>query len=176
MENLKYPVGRFSAPKEITAEMLEEWTGVIDRFPALLKAETYKLSEAQMDTPYRPEGWTVRQVVHHCADSHMNSFIRFKLALTEEQPIIKPYAEDRWAQQADYLDVSPKESLKIIDGVHARWTVLLKSLNASQLDRTFMHPEHRKIFALEEVIGLYAWHCNHHLAHIEQAINYNNRF
>ena len=101
IESLKFPVGRFSAPKEITAQQLEEWVGIIEEFPALLKTETYKLSEEQLDTPYRPEGWTVRQVVHHCADSHMNSLIRLKLALTEDQPTIKPYFEERWAELLD---------------------------------------------------------------------------
>ncbi len=176
LEELKYPIGPYDPTIEISDKQIKSWIAVIEKFPEKIAGAIEDLSEEQLKWAYRPNGWSINQVVHHCADSHMNSFIRFKLALTEEQPIIKPYAEDRWAQQADYLDVSPKESLKIIEGVHARWTVLLKSLNKNQLDRTFMHPEHRKIFALEQVIGLYAWHCDHHLAHIEQAINYNNRF
>lgn len=176
LEELKYPIGQYDPTIEITDAQIQNWISVIEKFPKQIAVAIKDLSEEQLKWAYRPNGWSINQLVHHCADSHMNSFIRFKLALTEEQPIIKPYAEDRWAQQVDYLDVSPKESLKIIEGVHARWTVLLKSLNENQLNRTFMHPEHRKIFALEEVIGLYAWHCNHHLAHIEQAINYNNRF
>ena len=167
MENLKYPVGRFSAPKEITAEMLEEWTGVIDRFPALLKAETYKLSEAQMDTPYRPEGWTVRQVVHHCADSHMNSFIRFKLALTEDNPTIKPYHEDLWAELEDAKDMPIGTSLKILEGLHQRWVVLIKSLSKEDLQKTFYHPANQKTVSLGTTIALYAWHSSHHLGHVK---------
>ncbi|MFD1314664.1 YfiT family bacillithiol transferase [Namhaeicola litoreus] len=176
LEELKYPIGKYDPSVEITNQQIQDWIAVIENFPQKLASAIEDLTDEQLKWAYRPNGWSIKQVVHHCADSHMNSFIRFKLALTEEQPTIKPYSEDRWAQQADYLDVSPDESLKIIEGVHARWTVLLKSLNDNQLNRTFMHPEHRKIFALEQVIGLYAWHCNHHLAHIEQAMNYNYRF
>ncbi|MCR9017072.1 YfiT family bacillithiol transferase [Aquiflexum gelatinilyticum] len=167
IESLKFPVGRFSAPKEITAQQLEEWVGIIEEFPALLKTETYKLSEEQLDTPYRPEGWTVRQVVHHCADSHMNSFIRFKLALTEDNPTIKPYHEDLWAELADAKDMPIGPSLKILEGLHYRWVVLIKSLSADDLQKTFFHPANQKTMSLATTIALYAWHSRHHLGHVK---------
>jgi hypothetical protein len=167
IESLKFPVGRFSAPKEITAEQLEEWVGIIEEFPALLKMETDKLSDIQLDTPYRPEGWTVRQVVHHCADSHMNSFIRFKLALTEENPTIKPYHEDQWAELADAKNLPIESSSKILEGLHHRWVVLIKSLSADDLQKTFVHPANQKTMSLATTIALYAWHSRHHLGHVK---------
>ena len=167
IESLKFPVGRFSAPKEITAEQLEEWVGIIEEFPALLKMETDKLSDIQLDTPYRPEGWTVRQVVHHCADSHMNSFIRFKLALTEENPTIKPYHEDQWAELADAKNLPIESSSKILEGLHHRWVVLIKSLSADDLQKTFFHPANQKTMSLATTIALYAWHSRHHLGHVK---------
>lgn len=167
LEKLKFPVGRFSAPKEITAQQLEEWIGIIEEFPALLKMETDKFSDIQLDTPYRPEGWTVRQVVHHCADSHMNSFIRFKLALTEENPTIKPYNEDQWAELADTKNLPIDSSLKILEGLHHRWVVLIKSLSEADLQKTFYHPANQKTSTLATTIALYAWHSKHHLGHVK---------
>lgn len=167
LETLKFPVGRFSAPKEITAQQLEEWVGIIEEFPSLLKMETDKLSDIQLDTPYRPEGWTVRQVVHHCADSHMNSFIRFKLALTEENPTIKPYHEDQWAELADTKNLPIDSSLKILEGLHHRWVVLIKSLSEADLQKTFYHPANQKTSTLATTIALYAWHSIHHLGHVK---------
>jgi hypothetical protein len=167
MENLKFPVGRFLAPKEISTENLEEWSAIIESFPAMLKAETDKLTQAQLDTPYRPEGWTVRQVVHHCADSHMNSFIRFKLALTEENPTIKPYHENLWAELEDAKDMPIGTSLKILEGLHHRWVVLIKSLSPEDLQKTFFHPANQKTISLATTIALYAWHSKHHLGHVK---------
>jgi len=119
-----------------------------------------------MDTPYREGGWTLRQVVHHCADSHMNAFCRFKLAMTEEKPVIKPYEEARWAALADSKNLPVDASLAILKGLHERWTVLMKSLREAERHRTFIHPEHGREISLQETIGLYAWHGEHHLAHI----------
>ncbi|MCH6198243.1 putative metal-dependent hydrolase [Aquiflexum sp. LQ15W] len=167
IESLKFPVGRFSAPKEITGQQLEEWVGIIEEFPALLRAATDKLSEEQLDTPYRPEGWTVRQVVHHCADSHMNSFIRFKLALTEDHPTIKPYHEDLWAELADAKNLPIESSLKILEGLHHRWVVLIKSLSEADLQKNFFHPANKKTSTLATTIALYAWHSSHHLGHVK---------
>lgn len=127
---------------------------------------TILLSDAQLDTPYRPEGWTIRQVVHHCADSHMNAIIRLKLALTEEKPVIKPYFEDRWAELVDGKSLPIEPSLKILEGVHKRWVLLLENLTASQFQRTFVHPELGTEFSLAVATANYAWHCEHHLAHI----------
>lgn len=127
------------------------------------------MTDQQLDTPYRPGGWTIRQVIHHCADSHMNCLTRFKLALTEEKPTICPYFEDRWAELPDsHMPIAP--SLSMIDGIHARLTVLLKSLTEAQRKRLYIHPEHGREFSLNEAIATYSWHSNHHLAHITTLI------
>ncbi len=169
LEKLKFPIGKFVAPKEISRDFIQEWISVINDFPTKLKEEVDALTEEQLNTTYRPNGWTIRQVVHHCADSHMNSLTRFKLALTEENPSIKPYFEERWAELADSATMSIVPSLLMIEGIHQRWTVLLKNLTDEQLSRMFIHPEQGKTFRLDENIGVYAWHCNHHLAHIQLA-------
>lgn len=168
LEQLKYPIGKFEKPEAITKELLSQWIDEIAAFPAQLKAEVNHLDEGQLDSPYRPEGWTIRQVVHHCADSHMNSFIRFKLALTEEQPTIKPYREERWAELADGK-MPIDASLMLLEGLHARWGALLKSLSAEEMSRTYVHPEQGQAIPLDVTIGLYAWHGKHHLAHIRKA-------
>ena len=166
LEELKFPIGKFEQPKEITPELVRNYIIDISTFPERLRKEVENLSDAQLDTPYRPEGWTIRQVVHHCADSHMNSLTRFKLALTEDKPTIKPYFEDRWAELDDSKKMPVEPALKMLEGLHERWTYLLNSLTDDLLERTFVHPEHGKELRLKENIGLYAWHCNHHLAHI----------
>lgn len=168
-EELKYPIGIYSKPQEITQELLSEYILAISTFPKTLKNEVHNLTDVQLDTPYRPGGWTIRQVVHHCADSHMNSLIRFKLALTEDNPTIKPYFEDRWAELADSKSMPIAPALKLLEGLHERWSVLLTHLSKADLARTFIHPESGKQIQLDENIGLYAWHCKHHLAHITTA-------
>jgi len=165
-QELKYPIGKFTKPETISQETLTQWIADIASFPERLKKEVSHLADAQLDTPYRPEGWTIRQVVHHCADSHINSLIRFKWALTEEKPTIKPYFEDRWAELADSKTFPIQSSIQILEGVHARWVALLSGFDNNDLQRIYIHPEHNKEFSLAEAIGLYAWHCNHHLAHI----------
>lgn len=169
IEKLKYPIGLFQLPKKVTDELYESWIKDLSTFPEKIKKEVYGLTDEQLDTPYRPGGWTIRQVVHHCADSHMNSFIRLKLALTEEQPTIKPYFEERWAELTDSKKICVAPSLKIIEGIHQRWTILIRSLTDKEKTRTFIHPEHGRVFQLDEVIGFYAWHSEHHLAHIRIA-------
>lgn len=169
MEQIKYPIGKFKNPHPITSEMISEWREVITSFPEKLNREVQGLTEAQLEYQYRPDGWTIRQVIHHCADSHMNALIRLKLALTEDQPTIKPYAEARWAELADSNTMPVAASLSILEGIHARWTYLLSHLTDNEFGRTFLHPEHGKIFRIDENTALYAWHCNHHLAHIMQA-------
>ncbi len=164
--SLKFPIGKFQKPTELSQELLEGYITDIETFPSRLKKELATLNDEQLDTPYRPDGWTLRQVVHHCADSHMNSLTRFKLALTEDKPTIKPYYEERWAELADSKTMPVQQSLLLLEGLHARWTVLLWSLTAAELKRSFIHPEHGKEFRLDENLGIYAWHCNHHLAHI----------
>jgi hypothetical protein len=172
-EQLRYPIGQFIKPNQITKDIISIWIHDIASFPERLRIEVDGLSDEQLDTPYRPEGWTIRQVIHHCADSHMNSFIRFKLALTEDHPTIKPYFEDRWADLPDSKQITVDSSLKILEGLHERWVVLLNSLTEIELSRTFYHPENRQAIRLDENIGIYAWHCNHHLAHIMEANRHN---
>jgi DinB superfamily len=176
MKNLKFPIGIFTEPVSITAIDLKTWISVIENFPNRIKSLTKNLSVEELNWVYRPEGWSIKQVVHHCADSHMNSLIRFKLALTEDLPIIKPYEEAFWAILADVNSDDLKASLQIIEGVHTRWTLLLKSFTDIDFARKFIHPASGKIFRLDEALGLYAWHCNHHFAHIEQALFYKNEF
>lgn len=166
INSLQFPIGKYIKPETITLEILDNYILDIETFPSRLKIEVLNLTDSQLDTAYRPDGWTIRQVINHCSDSHMNSLTRFKLALTEDKPVIKPYFEDRWAELADSKSMPIEPALKILEGIHARWTVLLKSLSSSDLAKTFIHPEHGIEFRLDENIGVYAWHCNHHLAHI----------
>ncbi|MCV9388218.1 YfiT family bacillithiol transferase [Reichenbachiella ulvae] len=170
MYSLKYPIGEFEKPAQITAEHISQWIEDIERFPIRIKELTHDLSTEQLKWPYRPRGWTIKQVVHHCADSHMNSLMRFKLALTEELPAIRPYFEDRWAELEDSLDDDLSYTQMLLEGLHYRWVKLLKSLTADDLKREFVHPEHGQQFSLAENIGIYAWHCNHHTAHVKQAL------
>lgn len=166
LETLRYPIGHYQKPAIVSSELLSGYIATITAFPGKIRAEVAHLTDAQLDTPYRPGGWTIRQVVHHCSDSHMNAIIRHKLALTEDNPTIKPYHEDRWAELPDAKTMPLEPALKLLEGLHARWGTLLKSLPEEALKRTFTHPEHSKVFSLDESIGMYAWHCEHHLAHI----------
>lgn len=172
--NLKYPIGQFVKPLVITKAELENWTEVIGAFLEVLRNEIEPMPDYLLDTPYREGGWTVRQVIHHCADSHINAFIRFKLALTEDNPVIKPYNEALWAELGDSKSLPVEFSLSILKGLHHRWYVVLKNMDDEMLKRKYTHPEHGTEFTLEEAIGMYAWHCNHHLAHIKLVSNKNN--
>ncbi len=166
LDELKYPIGNFKRPENISKEILNEWISVIAQFPDNLRREVSNLTDVQLDTNYRPGGWTIRQLVHHCADSHINSFIRFKLALTEENPTIKPYFEERWAELSDSKKYPIEPSLKIISGIHERWAALLNGMKDKDMERSFFHPEQGRAYKLSEATGIYAWHCRHHLAHI----------
>ena len=174
LEQLKYPIGKFEQPVTITKDILSQWISDISSFPTRLKNEVNHLTDEQLDTQYRPNGWTIRQVIHHCADSHMNSLTRLKLALTEDQPTIKPYFEERWAELIDSKKMPIAPALKMIEGIHERWTALLNHLTEEENSRIFIHPEHGKTFRIDENIGVYAWHCNHHLAHITETKKRNN--
>lgn len=174
LNQLRFPIGEFEKPEIIDNQIIEQWIQDIADFPKAVEVLTKDLTIEQLNWKYRPNGWTVKQVVHHCVDSHMNSVIRFKLALTENQPTIRPYFEDRWAELADALDNDLSDSLLILKGLHSKWVKLLKSLSAKDLALTFVHPEHGKIFTLGENIGIYAWHCNHHLEHIKLALKYRS--
>lgn len=169
IEKLRYPIGKYTAPETYTDEIISGWVKDIETLPQLIKAEVSGLSGDTLQQTYRPGGWTIQQLVHHCADSHMNAFIRFKLALTENNPTIKPYMETLWAELPDTVDMPINASLLILEGVHARMATLLKSLTSEQLQRTFIHPEHNRTQSIAFTIGSYAWHGNHHLSHIKIA-------
>lgn len=171
IEKLQFPIGRYIFPSDFNSDKLKNAISDIADLPSRLKLELNKLKDEDLETPYRPDGWTVRQVVHHLADSHMNSIIRFKLALTEDKPVIKPYIESKWAEMVDEKNHPISSSLSILDGVHERLSFLLSSLTEHDLDRTFIHPEYQKEYSLRENIFLYSWHGNHHLAHIQLASN-----
>jgi len=176
LNHLKYPIGKFVKPEPILESHILKWIETIEELPKQLSKLTNHLSADELNWPYRPSGWTIKQVVHHLADSHMNSFIRFKLALTEENPTIKPYHEDRWAKLIDGNESDLSNSISLLTGLHAKWVVFLRSLTKEDLKREFIHPEHDKRFSLEETIGIYAWHSKHHLAHIEQALKHKGKF
>ncbi|WP_026581317.1 YfiT family bacillithiol transferase [Bacillus sp. J33] len=162
--DLRYPIGKFNYDGEPTAELLERWIKEIEELPFELKEAVKGLNDEQLDTAYRSDGWTIRQVVHHIADSHLNSYTRFKLALTENTPSIKLYEEGKWAELPDSklpVDVS----LKLIESLHSRWVFLLRSLKQDELAKTFQHPE-SGVVKLSINIGIYAWHGLHHVAHI----------
>lgn len=165
MTDPRYPVGRFAFPDNVTPEHRQQWLHEIAATPANMRQAVSGLSDAQLDTPYREGGWTVRQVVHHIADSHMNSYVRFRLALTEDGPTIKPYFEDRWANLPDAKAAPVELSLSLLETMHARWMILLESLTPDDLARTFHHPE-RGPMTLEKNLALYAWHGRHHVAHV----------
>ena len=172
LEKLKYPIGRFNLPTNVSYDAIQEALRVLEDFPMKLTSATSSLSRDQLDYRYRPEGWTIKQVVHHCADSHMNSIIRFKLALTEKQPIIKPYLEDKWADLTDYQDYDLDAPLSILRGVHHKLVQILSNLDSKERSKTFKHPEHGQLFRIDQALMLYAWHSRHHLAHVEQAIKF----
>ncbi|KAA3632678.1 MAG: putative metal-dependent hydrolase [Bacteroidetes bacterium] len=176
MQNLKYPIGDFKSPEHISPDQLSDWITDIKQFPQKLKSLVQGLRKDQLGWHYRPGGWTIHQVIHHCADSHMNSFIRFKLALTEDSPTIKPYLEHLWAEMPDTLSANIDTSISILEGLHHRWGILLDNLGTDDLESVFIHPEHGKRFTLGETIALYSWHGNHHLAHVEQAIRFKGNF
>ena len=169
LEQLRYPIGKFQKPAHIDQAQIEDWVKILEEFPAKLNEEVNGLTEEELEKTYRPNGWTIRQVVNHCADSHMNCFIRFKLALTEDTPVVKPYFEELWAELPDSKSYPVESSLKILIGLHERWVNLLKSLPVENLDKQFKHPETGDLISLKTILGLYAWHSEHHLAHVRNA-------
>lgn len=166
-QDLRYPIGQFEAPKEITADYLKNCIARINAAPEKLAQAISGLTDEQLDSPYRPGGWTVRQLVHHIPDSHLNCYIRFHWALTEARPTIKAYDEQRWAELPYLADVPVETSLSLLASLHARWIVLLENLTEDDMDRSFIHPEDGKAYTLRLAIPLYAWHGDHHIAHIE---------
>lgn len=163
--DLRYPVGRFQREAEVTPERRQALIDGIAKLPLDLRAAVTGLSVQQLDTPYRPGGWTVRQVVHHVPDSHLNAYARFKLALTESEPTIKPYDEKKWAELADASLTPIEVSLSLLENLHARWTLLLRALAPIEFSKTFRHPD-IGLLTLDTQLGLYEWHGRHHVAHI----------
>ena len=166
MTDLRYPVGKFDAEAPITAESRAVAIADLAALPARLRAAVAGLTEAQLDAPYRPDGWTVRQVAHHLADSHLNAYTRIRLGLTEDNPTIKPYAEQKWAELPDAKSAPVDLSLAILDGLHQRWVTLTRTLTDADFARTVVHPEHGREMSLDFLTAMYAWHCRHHVAHI----------
>jgi DinB family protein len=165
MRDPRYPIGKFNGLAPANLAERERCLQDIAEMPAKLKAAIHGLSDQQLDTPYRDGGWTVRQVVHHVPDSHLNSYVRFKLALTESEPTIKPYREDRWAELADSKLTPPEVSLNLLESLHKRWVLLLQSLPPGDWNKTFRHPE-LGVMTLDKTVALYAWHGKHHVAHV----------
>ena len=173
MPDLRYPIGKFHFVGPLSEDEKQKCLSDIEHAPANLRAAVKGLSAQQLDTPYRPEGWTVRQVTHHVPDSHLNAYIRYKLALTEDEPTIKPYAEDRWAQLSDTQTTPVEVSLTLLDSLHTRWTQLLRSLKPEDWKRTFRHPD-MGLITLEKNLALYSWHSRHHVTHITALRERNN--
>ena len=167
LEDLKYPIGKYQAPVDVGEAQRRDWIATISVLPSELTEVVLGLNEDQLDTPYRDGGWTVRQVVHHVADSHMNSTIRFRWALTEDLPLIKAYDETTWAELPDAKSMPVAVSLEFLTALHSRWTNLLAAMSANDFKRRLRHPVHGE-FALDWMLGLYAWHGRHHVAHIRR--------
>jgi len=163
----RYPIGKFDKKITVTKEMRNEFINTIETLSSQLRKEVENLSEQQLDTPYREDGWTIRQVVHHLPDSHINAYVRFKLALTEDNPAIKTYEEHLWAELPDSVKTPIDVSLNLLESLHARWAILLRSMTDEQFEKTFQHPEWGNI-NLSKTLALYAWHGKHHLAHITE--------
>ena len=164
--DLRYPVGRFTVDAGAAPAGRASAIAEIAALPARLREAVSGLTEAQLDTPYRPGGWTVRQLVHHVADSHVNAYVRLKLALTEDAPTIKPYEEARWAELPDTFAVPIDASLQLLDALHARWVALLRALPPEEFARTVRHPEHPQPMSVDHLTAMYAWHSRHHVAHV----------
>lgn len=169
MSDVRFPIGRFEFPQAVTLAERREFLDRLASAPARLRALVSGLTEEQLATPYREGGWTVRQVIHHLPDSHMNSYVRFKLALTEDEPTIKPYDEAAWAMLCDSVVTPVQVSLTLFEALHERWVTLLRGLTEEQWKRTMRHPE-IGLLRLDQVLALYAWHGDHHIAHIGNAI------
>jgi uncharacterized damage-inducible protein DinB len=167
MSDPRFPIGKFHYEGPPSAEVRGKFIEEIEHAPGALRAAVQGLSREQLETPYRDGGWTVRQVVHHLPDSHMNAYVRFKLALTEEEPTIKPYAEDRWAELADTKSTPIEVSLTLLESLHERWAQLLRSLSPEEWKRQFQHPQLGEV-PLEKNVALYAWHGRHHVAHVTE--------
>lgn len=169
MQQVRFPIGMFEFGKTYTDEDIQRLTKKIEEFPGKLKRIITGLTKEQLDATYRQDGWTIRQVIHHLADSHINAYMRFRLALTEDTPTIKPYDQEAWANLEDAKNAAPELSFELLSNLHKRWTILLKSMTPQDFERLFYHPEHQMSFALNEILGMYVWHGEHHYTHILKA-------
>ena len=166
MTDLRYPIGEFERRDELSADERRTMIDTIAAAPERMRAAVSGLSDAQLDTPYRDGGWTVRQVVHHVPDSHLNAYVRLKLALTEDGPTIRPYDEALWAGLPDSKETPVEVSLTLLESLHARWVTLLRSLKDADFRRTFRHPDHNGILTVDWLVAMYSWHSRHHVAHV----------
>ncbi len=171
--DLRYPIGKFERPESVSDDQRRQFIDQIAKAPMHLAAAVAGLTAAQLDTPYRPGGWMVGQLVHHIADSHINAYVRFRLALTEDEPVVKTYEESRWAELADAKTAPIEPSLALLDNLHKRWVLLLRSLAPADWSRKFRHPE-LGAMSLDQNLALYAWHGRHHVAHIASLRERNN--
>ena len=170
MIDSRYPIGKFRAPDSVTAKERMRFIETVVLAPARLRDAVSGLSNEQLDTKYRDGGWTIRQVIHHVPDSHMNAYIRFKLALTENDPVIKPYDEAAFSRLSDVADTPLEVSLSLLEFLHRRWVILMRGLSEAEWQRCFVHPEYGKPQSLEQTLALYAWHSEHHIAHVRSAL------
>ncbi|GGD02805.1 YfiT family bacillithiol transferase [Hyunsoonleella pacifica] len=170
LERLKYPIGQFECPEVITKQHVKEWIDVLETFPIRFEALVKHLNKEQLDTPYRPGGWTIRQTVHHVSDSHHHSYTRFKWALTEDKPLIKAYEEKNWAELFDSKTAPIQMSLEHLKAIHYKLVYLLRDLSEDDFKKSFLHPETNNEVFLDYNIGNYAWHSKHHYAHIEHVM------
>ena len=170
LEKLRYPIGKFVRPEFIDEDLIREWIDALEEFPAKLRALVSGMSDDQLETTYRPGGWRIRQLIHHIADSHHNSYIRFKWGLTEDKPLIKVYDEKKWAALHDSRKAPITLSLDHLQSVHSKLVYLLRGLERKELQREFIHPDGQVVTSLEENIGRYVWHGNHHYAHIANLV------
>ena len=170
LEHLKYPIGKTNIPVSISSNQIKDWINVLEEFPNKITDLVKDLDDKQLDTPYRPEGWTIRQVIHHLADSHHQSYTRFKWSLTEDNPLIKAYHQDRWAELIDSKTAPIEMSLRHLKAIHIKLVYVLKHMAPEDFDKGFIHPENNKLVLLKHNLALYAWHSNHHYEHINQLL------
>ena len=168
IQTLRFPIGKFSAPEIVSPGDTDRWIQTLEKLPGQMRDAVKNLNDEQLDTRYRDGGWTIRQVVHHVPDSHMNAYCRFKLALTEDNPAIRPYIEDRWAELPDSKTGPIAGSLDLLETLHRRWVIVLRNMDGADFKRTFYHPENKVTRTLDVVLCLYDWHSKHHLAHITE--------
>ncbi|KQR71902.1 YfiT family bacillithiol transferase [Pedobacter sp. Leaf176] len=170
LEQLKYPIGQFIMPELFNEQQAMIWISEIETLPAEIKKATENLSDLQLNQTYRPEGWSLKQVIHHIPDSHLNAYIRFKQAMTEDIPIIRPYYEERWAETEEAKNGNIEMSISLLTGLHQRWVAFLKTLKIEDYQRKYIHPAQDQELTLANMLGMYAWHGKHHLAHITNTI------